>query len=116
MTAVRTVRVIALLLSLTVCVLGQTQQSAVRTGAAEAGTITGRVVNENGQPLAGAGGGGLGGGGGGGGGRLNRVRPGEESSTRPDSRSRARRCRFVRWAVVVEVRSRPRIVRANLHR
>src|ERR1043165_1220162 len=54
MTTVRTVRVIALLLSLTVCVLGQTQQPAVRTGAAEAGTITGRVVNENGQPLAGA--------------------------------------------------------------
>jgi len=53
----RVIRGIVVLALTSLCVLAQTQQPAVRTETAETsatGAITGRIVNENGQPLPGA--------------------------------------------------------------
>jgi len=53
----RSIRVIAVGLLAALCVMGQTQEPAVKKEKAEAsapGAITGRVINENGQPLPGA--------------------------------------------------------------
>jgi Carboxypeptidase regulatory-like domain len=53
----RSIRVIAVGVLAALCVMGQTQEPAVKNERAEAvanGAITGRVVNENGQPLTGA--------------------------------------------------------------
>jgi hypothetical protein len=50
----RSIRVIMLGLSAAVCVMGQAQEPAVKNDAPSSGAITGRVLNENGQPLPGA--------------------------------------------------------------
>jgi len=49
----RNIRVLVLLMSATVCALGQTQQPRTESGDAT-GAISGKVVNENGQRLPGA--------------------------------------------------------------
>ena len=57
MLTLRLIRVMVVLGLASLCVLAQTQQPSVRTETAEpaaTGAITGRVVNENGQPLPGA--------------------------------------------------------------
>src|SRR5689334_24511954 len=49
------IRALALIISAAVCALGQTEQQPVRNESSDAtGAITGKVVNENGQPLPGA--------------------------------------------------------------
>src|SRR5689334_4862791 len=58
MLTLRLMQLIAVMLALaSICASAQTQQPAVRADTAESsatGAITGRVVNENGQPLPGA--------------------------------------------------------------
>ncbi|HJT65492.1 MAG TPA: carboxypeptidase-like regulatory domain-containing protein [Pyrinomonadaceae bacterium] len=53
----QTIRVLALVVSAALCALGQTQQQPVKTETTDSpatGAITGKVLNENGQPLASA--------------------------------------------------------------
>src|SRR5690349_10067339 len=50
----RTLRVLALVLSAALCALGQTPVKTEAREAPTTGAITGKVINENGQPLAGA--------------------------------------------------------------
>src|SRR5690349_15719981 len=52
----RTIRMLTLVMAAALCAMGQTQQPAVKpeTSDSTTGAITGKVINENGQPLAGA--------------------------------------------------------------
>jgi hypothetical protein len=53
----RTIRVLVLLISAVVCALGQTQPQPVKTESTDTtatGAITGKVISDSGQPLAGA--------------------------------------------------------------
>ncbi|MEN3327487.1 MAG: hypothetical protein V7638_2294 [Acidobacteriota bacterium] len=57
MITLRSIQVIAVVMLAALFVVGQTQQPAVKTESRDSqaiGAITGKVVNENGQPLAGA--------------------------------------------------------------
>lgn len=50
----QTIRVLALVMSAALCALGQTPQPARTETGDSTGAITGKVINESGQPLAGA--------------------------------------------------------------
>src|SRR5689334_14961287 len=54
MLMLRAIQMIVVVVLALICALGQTQQPVNRGETAEPGAITGRVVNENGQPLQGA--------------------------------------------------------------